>query len=42
MALKKGKLSDSKQARLLEHFLGGATARCAGSLVGVNKTTAAY
>jgi transposase len=42
MALRKSKLSESKQARLLEYFVGGATARCDGSLVEVNKTTAAY
>jgi transposase len=42
MALRKSELSESKQAALLENFVGGAIARCAGSLVEVNKTTAAY
>jgi len=40
--MRKSKLSESKQACLLEHFVGGATARCDGSLVEANKTTAAY
>lgn len=40
--MRKSKLSRYKQARLIEHFVGGATARCAASLVGVNKTTASY
>jgi len=42
MALRESKLSESKPVRLLEHFVGGATARYDGSLVGVNKTTASY
>ena len=28
--------------RLIEHFVSGSTARCTASLVGVNKSTAAY
>jgi len=40
--MRRSKLSKHKQSRLIEHFVGGATARCAASLVGVNKTTAAY
>ncbi|MFB3077909.1 MAG: IS1595 family transposase, partial [Lysobacterales bacterium] len=31
-----------KQSRLIEHFVAGTTARTAASLVGVNKSTAAY
>ena len=40
--MRKCRLSKEKQERLLEHFVSGSTARCAGELVGVNKTTAAY
>ena len=40
--MRKSRLSKEKQERLLEHFVSGSTARCAGELVGVNKTTAAY
>ena len=39
---RKSKLSWQKQERLLEHFVSCSTARCAASLVGVNKSTAAY
>ncbi len=31
-----------KQSKLLEHFVAGTTARCASSLIGVNKSTGAY
>jgi transposase len=40
--MRKSRLSKSKQDRLIEHFVAGATARTACALVGVNKTTAAY
>lgn len=40
--MRKSRLSPNKQARLLEHFVAGTTARTAAELVGVNKTTAAY
>ena len=40
--MRKSRLSQSKQAKLIEHFVAGTTARCAASLVGVNKMTAAY
>ncbi|MEQ8795088.1 MAG: IS1595 family transposase [Salinisphaeraceae bacterium] len=40
--MRKSRLSASKQAKLLEHFVAGTTARTAAELVGVNKTTAAY
>ena len=40
--MRKSRLSWSKQERLIEHFVAGATARTAAALVGVNKTTAAY
>lgn len=42
MTYRKSRIEWSKQERLLEHFVAGATARCAARLVGVNKTTAAY
>jgi transposase len=40
--MRKSRLSRSIQAKLVEHFVAGATARCAASLVGVNFKTAAY
>ncbi|MDC0336194.1 IS1595 family transposase [Pseudodesulfovibrio sp.] len=40
--MRKSRLSWYKQERRIEHFVAGATARSAASLVGVNKTTAAY
>ncbi len=38
----KNRLGRSKQAQMLAQFVAGATARPAASLVGVNKTTAAF
>jgi transposase len=40
--MRKSRLSPSIQARLIEHFVSGTTARCAAELVGVNRNTAAY
>ncbi len=40
--MRKSRLSHYKQDRLIEHFVAGTTARCAGSLAGVNRKTAAY
>jgi len=40
--MRKSRLSKHKQDRLIEHFVAGTTARIASSLVGVNKSTAAY
>ena len=40
--MRRSRLSQNKQDRLIEHFVAGTTARCAASLVGVNKSTAAY
>ena len=40
--MKNSRLSRSKQEKLIEHFVAGATARCASSLVGVHRNTAAY
>ncbi len=40
--MRKSRLSKGKQARLIEHFVAGATARTTAALVGVNKNTAAY
>jgi transposase len=42
MDMRKSRLSKAKQERLMEHFVAGTTARTAASLVGVNKSTAAY
>ena len=40
--MRKSRLSSSIQDKVLEHFVAGATARCAASLVGVNFKTACY
>ena len=40
--MRKSRLSQQKQARLIEHFIAGTTARCAADLIGVNRNTAAY
>ena len=40
--MRKSRLSKAKQEKLLEHFVGGSTARVAASLVDVNKNTASY
>ena len=40
--MRKSRLSWAAQRRLIAYFVAGATARTAGSLVGVNKTTAAF
>ena len=40
--MRKSRLSLVKQARLIEHFVAGTTARCAADLIGVNRNTAAY
>ena len=42
MRMRKSRLSQHKQDRLLEHFVSETTARCAASLVGVNIKTSAY
>lgn len=40
--MRKSRLSDYKQNKLIELFVAGCTARTASALVGVNKTTASY
>ncbi len=40
--MRKSRLSQYKQNRLIELFVAGTTARTAASLVGVNKSTASY
>lgn len=40
--MKRSKLSEEKQFKLIEHFSAGTTARTASVLVKVNKTTASY
>ena len=40
--MRKSRLSTYKQHKLIEHFVAGATARVAATLVNVNKTTAAF
>jgi len=41
-SMRKSRLSNYKQDRLIEYFVSGSTARTAATLVGVNKSTAAY
>ena len=40
--MRKSRLKKYIKERLIEHFVAGTTARCAASLVGVNKSTSAY
>lgn len=40
--MRKSRLSRVIQDKLIEHFVAGTTARCAGSLAGVNFKTACY
>jgi transposase len=40
--MRKSRLAWLIQRRLIEHFVSGSTARTAASLVGVNKSTAAF
>ncbi|EOC07197.1 putative transposase, partial [Neisseria meningitidis NM1495] len=40
--MRKSRLSQYKQNKLIELFVAGVTARTAAELVGVNKNTAAY
>ncbi len=40
--MRKSRLSQAKQDRLIEHFVSGSTARTAAALVGVNRHTATY
>ena len=40
--MRKSRISWPKQVRLMEHFVAGTTARCASSLVDVNKSSGAY
>ncbi len=40
--MRKSRLSQGKQSRLLEHFVAGTTTRCAADLINVNRKTAAY
>lgn len=38
--MRKSRVSEYKQHKLIEHFVAGATARCAGKLVNVNENKA--
>ena len=40
--MRKSRLSQHKQGRLIEHFVAGTTARTAARLCGVHRNTAAY
>lgn len=42
MVMRKSKLTQTQQYKLLEHFIAGTTSRTASVIVGVNKTTASY
>lgn len=41
-SMRKSRLSQHKQGRLIEHFVTGTTARTAARLYGVHRNTAAY
>ena len=41
-SMRKSRLSQHKQGRLIEHFVAGTTARTAARLCGVHRNTAAY
>ena len=38
--MKRSKLSEEKQFKLIEHFVAGTTARTASALIGINRKTA--
>ena len=40
--MRRSRISQSKQDRLIEHFIAGTTARTAASLVGVHRNSAAF
>ena len=40
--MRRSRLIDAKQYKLMEHFVAGTTARCAAELIGVNRKSAAY
>ncbi len=40
--MRKSRLSETKQHKLIEHFVSGSTARTTASLIGVHRNTAAY
>ena len=40
--MRTSRISPGKQARLIEHFIAGTTARTAASLVGVHRNSAAW
>lgn len=40
--MRKSRLNSAKQAKLIEHFVAGTTARCVADLIGVNRNTSAY
>lgn len=40
--MRKSRISQAKQDRLIEHFIAGTTARTAASLVGVHRNSAAF
>lgn len=42
MGMRKSRLSQFKQGRLIEHFVAGTTARTAASLIGVHRNSSAF
>ena len=40
--MRKSRLSEAKQHKLIEHFVSGSTARTSAALIGVHRNTAAY
>ena len=42
MAMRKSRISQTKQDRLIEHFIAGTTARTAARLVGIHRNSSAF
>ena len=40
--MRKSRLSQQKQTKLIEHFIAGTIARCAAEIVDVNRNTAIF
>lgn len=40
--MRKNRLKEQIQDKLIEHFVAGTTARCAAELIGINRKTAGY
>jgi len=40
--MRRSRISNTKQHKLMEHFVAGITARCAAELIGVNRKSSGY